>query len=244
MVPTSSLSTSGANTMKKKRQLLSLCTCKSHCRIFNVVTGNYEGTGRWIPRGTRDNHIRDEKRGGSLIATFLGGRGSSKVLENALPLSVPKDPSIQHPSSSSDDRDISLLKSFEDEFLYLSSCPATSLTKPLIFLNDPVLHGEFIPPQFKEMLTGNSGKHALCPYRQANAAFIYIEYRCCNILAHLGNIEGMGPERDVLGLAISDHLVYLNHQKGVHWAQHRNGVSTQGTASVPVVNTGEKDLFL
>jgi hypothetical protein len=183
----------------------------------------------------------------------LGGHGNhSKNLDYPLSSpSVPKDPSSQYPSSevsSPEDRDKSLLKCFEDEFSYLSSCPTTSLTKPLVFVNDPDFYGEFTPPPFDEMLMGNSGKYALCPYRQANEAFIYIEYRCCNILAHLGNIEGT-EERDALALAISDHLVYLNHQKGVQWAQHR-GANTvpaaQGATSglaLLVVNTGEKKLF-
>ena len=221
----------------KKRQPLSLCTCKSHCRTFNAVTGRYEGIGRWIPRGTRDNHVRDEKRGRSLIT--LGG----KTLDSPPPPSISSGPSTQYPTSDnspSKDRDKSLLKCFEDEFLYLTSCPTTSLTKPLIFLNDPDLNGEFISPEFEEMLMGNSGKYALCPHRQANEAFIHIEYRCCNMLAHLGNIKGT-EERDALALAISDHLVYLNHQKGIHWARYRGTV--QGATSGPallVVNTGEK----
>ena len=221
----------------KKRQPLSLCTCKSHCRTFNAVTSRYEGIGRWIPRGTRDDHVRDEKRGRSLIT--LGG----KTLDSPPPPSISSGPSTQYPTSDnspSEDRDKSLLKCFEDEFLYLTSCPTTSLTKPLIFLNDPDLNGEFISPEFEEMLMGNSGKYALCPHRQANEAFIHIEYRCCNMLAHLGNIKGT-EERDALALAISDHLVYLNHQKGIQWARYRGTV--QGATSGPallVVNTGEK----
>lgn len=231
----------------KKRQLLSLCSCKSHCKTFNAVTGRFEGTGRWIPRGTRDDHVRDEKRESARSLITLGGHGNrSKNLDYLLP-SVPKDPSIHYPPSdarSCEDRDKSLLKCFEDEFSYLSSCPTTSLTKPLVFLNDPGFHGEFIPLSFDEMLMGNSGKYALCPSRQANEAFIYIEYRCCNILAHLDNIEGT-EERDALALAISDHLVYLNHQKGIHWAQHRGTrtVPAQGATALLVVNTGQKEFL-
>lgn len=63
------------------------------------------------------------------------------------------------------------------------------------------------------------------------------------MLAHLGNIKGT-EERDALALAISDHLVYLNHQKGIHWARYRGTV--QGATSGPallVVNAGEKFFY-
>lgn len=208
--------------MGKERSPLCLCICKIHCRIFNIITGRYEGTGRWIPRGSRDNHARDEKR-------LRCERKSDYPL-----------PPLPNPSSL-EDNNKSLITSFEDEFIYLSSCPITSLTKPLLFLNDPCLHGEFIPPQINEIIRGNTGKYALRPDRQVNEAFILVENRCYNILALLDNIESDEESKNALAQAICDHLVHLNHQKGMHWAQHRGipqGSITSGAPSLAVVNTG------
>lgn len=218
--------------MGKERSRLCLCTCTTHCRTFSVATCRYDGTGCWIPRGTRDNHARDEKR--------LRAERSRK-LDYQPPIPPPNPPSLEGNTSP--------IKCFEDEFMYLSSCPTTSLTKPLLFLNDPCLHGAFVPPQFGEIIRGNTGKYALRPDRQVNEAFIFVENRLCNILALLDNIDSGEDSKNALAQAVCDHLVHLNHQKGMQWAQYRGIL--QGSAaprseapSLVVVNPGARKFLL
>lgn len=216
--------------MVKERLRLSLCTCKAHCKPLNIATGRYEGAGRWIPRGTRDNHVKDEKRGLRQRLLTLGDKS------NLLPISTPNLPIRQSPKA---DGGGSVIKCFEDEFLYLSSCPTTSPKTMLLFVNDPRLHEEFNLPQPSEILSGNTGKYALRPDRQVNEAFIFVENRCCNILALLDNIdveeEVEEESRNTLAHAVFDHLVNLNHQKGVQWSQHR---APSRPSAFLVVNTG------
>jgi hypothetical protein len=98
------------------------------------------------------------------------------------------------------------------------------------------LHGEFTLPPIGEILCGNTGKYALRSDRQANEMFILVESRCCNILALLGNIDNREVSRNALAQAVVNHLVHLNHQKGMQWAHYR---APPGLSPFIVVNTGE-----
>ena len=53
----------------------------------------------------------------------------------------------------------------------------TSPTIPLVFINDPLLQGEYIPPAPHELAQPNSGLYALVERKQANKAFLATEYR-------------------------------------------------------------------
>jgi len=215
--------------MGKERSAHCLCTCKAQCQILSPTTGRYYG--RWIPRSTRDAHVRDERN-----------RRRQDNLQRLRTL----DPLAVTPLIRVVNQDESISR-FRDEFLFLSNSPTTSLKNPLVFINNPLTNGEFVAPRFPEILEPNSGIYALRSDLRINQAFITTENRCCNIFAFLRTIRHSRDSRDALMQALVDHLVFLNYQKSLRWAQFRGGQSTSGLTRTPsgeaksplIVNSGD-----
>jgi hypothetical protein len=201
--------------MEKRRSPLCLCTCKNQCLSLNPTNGRYEGSGRWVPRSTRDNHVRDDKR----------GRRQSQMQHLLLDHTVATYPTQVADPVKEDNESVARL---QDEFLLLSSCPTTSTNKPLIFVNSPISNGEFVTTKFPKILEPNSGKYALRSDRHINQVFIMTENRCCTIYASLQVMENSRDSRDALMQDVVDHLVYLDQQKGYQWAQYRIGQAPRG----------------
>jgi len=215
--------------MGKERSAHCLCTCKAQCQILSPTTGRYYG--RWIPRSTRDAHVRDERN--------RRRQDNLQRLRTLDPLAV--TPLIRVVNQDE------LISRFRDEFLFLSNSPTTSLKNPLVFINNPLTNGEFVAPRFPEILEPNSGIYALRSDLRINQAFITTENRCCNIFAFLRTIRHSRDSRDALMQALVDHLVFLNYQKSLQWAQFRGGQSTSGLTRTPsgeaksplIINSGD-----
>jgi hypothetical protein len=215
--------------MGKERSSLCLCTCKAQCQILDPTTGRYDG--RWIPRTTRDVHVRDEKN-----------RRRQRQLQHLHTL----DPSAVTLPIRAVNQDDESISHFQDEFLFLSHSPITSLKNPLVFTNNPLTNGEFVAPEFPEILEPNSGIYALRSDLRVNQAFIMTENRCCNIFTSLRTMKSSKDSRDALMQALVDHLVFLNYQKSLQWAQFRGGqspggltrTSNDGAKSPLIVNSG------
>lgn len=102
-------------------------------------------------------------------------------------------------------------------------------------------------PEFPEILEPNAGIYALRPDLRINQAFIMTENRCCNIFTLLRTIKHSKDSRDALMQALVDHLVFLNYQKSLQWAQFRGGQSRGGLTRTPngeaksplIVNSGD-----
>jgi len=205
------------NRGSKMRSSLCLCTCKNQCLILNPTNGRYEGEGQWVPRSTHHNHIRDDRR--RKMQRQI--QRSRSVLDRSALMQPPQmaDPGNQ------DERSLSC---FWDEFLFLSSCPTTFIKKPLIFVHNPVSNSEFLTTEFPDILKPNSGKYTLRPDQHVNQEFLMTENRCCNIFASLQAIKKSKDSKNSLMQAIVDHLVYLNQQKGLQWAQCRRGRTARG----------------
>jgi hypothetical protein len=121
-----------------------------------------------------------------------------------------------------------------NEIQWLCGLPVTSPTVPLVFVNDPTVHGEFNFPSRTEMLQPNSGFHALRVGCQANAAFLTIENRFCKLIALL---SAMQPCNNTVSLSdwLERELNQLNHEKAHQWTQQ--GHPADGRI---VVNTSEQ----
>lgn len=198
----------------KKRPLIVICRCKSHCTSLNVVTGIYEGDGMPQSRSTRDRHARDDK---NLI--------SSTVLYRAPPA----------PNSSPDD----WIRQIFEEVQLLMEQPLTSVQYPLAFKFLPEENGPFVWPNDDNILNFNHGLHSLNEHK-ANRPFLTLENRLQNLyflaFRNLAQSDDDTQDRiNTLLLYIRENIYNLIRTKEVEWAQQRG---TRGVSG-PYVNTGE-----
>jgi len=67
--------------------------------------------------------------------------------------------------------------------------PFTTPTTPLLFINNPALHGEYVLPAISELIRANHGLYALCSGIRANATFLIAEHHFCEIISLLMSKE-------------------------------------------------------
>jgi len=173
-----------SNKPKAHHAKVFICKCKSHCTTLNPSTGRYEGEGERVPQSTRDRHTRDNhvlatcKLPQPVNATLLGHPAESATSTQSIPIAwhsfsqTSIIPSIANYKASQNW--IDLLEWEVDNHCHH---PVTSPTIPLVFINDPLLQGEYIPPAPHELAQPNSGLYALVERKQANKAFLATEYR-------------------------------------------------------------------
>lgn len=186
------------------------CRCKSHCTVFNVATGRYEGDGVLVFRGIRDNHTADDRRCANHIVPRL----------ITLPTTLQTQPANNW---------FDIVK---EELDALATLPTTSVTHPLIFVNKPEDNGEFVSPNNNGILVTNVGLYALTGHR-ANRAFLSTEYRLSELFRSLmDNDELEAPD-------LLDNILQqwrgLMREKSVQWGQQRGGRGHR----VPYMNTSE-----
>jgi len=104
----------------------------------------------------------------------------------------------------------------------------TSPTIPLVFVNDPLLQGEYILPAPHELVWPNLGLYALVEGKQANKAFLATEYRFCKILSLL--FKTFSQESQDL-----QELSRMSRKKEIHWVQQQVDLD-QGRI---IMNTGK-----
>ena len=111
-----------------------------------------------------------------------------------------------------------------------------SLTNPtilLVFINNPLLHGKYIPPIPHELAWLNLGVYALEGGKQANKVFLATEYRFCEILSLLSKISSQASQD--LQEQLYQELNCMSCEKEIHWAQQWVNFD-QGQI---IVNTGK-----
>jgi len=172
-----------SNKPKACRAKAFICKCKSHCTTLNSSTGQYEGEGERVHRSTRDRHTRDN----CVLATRKLPQPA-----NAMPLGHPMESATSaqsKPITWHSFAQTSIIPSIADyeasqnwidllEWKVDNHChhSVTSPTIPLVFVNDPLLQGEYIPWAPHELAWLNSGLYALVEGKQANKAFLATEY--------------------------------------------------------------------
>jgi hypothetical protein len=211
----------------RTRPKLCICTCRSYCRTLNPISGVYEGSGCWIPRGTRDSHVRDDRRrlqNGTRIRAMAPHVNSQ----------------VDHEGDKSYGAQATIkIKLLQDEIEWLSGCPVSSLATSFVFCNNPVSTGIFIMPLQDETIRPNHGLYALRSDCGANRAFLHAENRYCNMLWTIYRMQGANV--NPLGLEetremILEQLTRLNREKYFQWAQQRVHVNDSGAI---LVNTGK-----
>jgi hypothetical protein len=122
---------------------------------------------------------------------------------------------------------------WEKELLWYRELPLTSPTVPLIFVNSPIIHGEYKQPLTPNTLSPNSGLHALDVRRCANAAFLSTENRLCELVQTLKHLP-QSEETVHLCDQVYKELNRLDAEKELQWAQQRAHL----TPGKVIVNTG------
>jgi hypothetical protein len=181
--------------------------------LLNPSTGVYEGHGKLQSRSTQDNHARDDKR--LLAREQMSANQSSHIISHIPPAPEPQ---------------ANLIRLVEQEVLWYNDLPVMTPTVPLLFINNPMLYGEY---QWGESLIPNSGLHALRTGCYANSAFLTTEHRLCELITVLQSIQ-QDDETITLGMQLRDRLAHLNHEKELQWVQQR-GHDDSGKI---LVNTG------
>ena len=206
---------------------LCICTCRSYCRTLNPILGVYEGSGCWIPRGTRDSHVRDDKR------RFQNGTRIRAMAPHV-------NSQVDHECDKSYGAQATIkIKLLQDEIKWLSGCPVSSLATSFVFCNDPVSTGISIMPLQDETIRPNHGLYALRSDCGANSAFLHAENRYCNMLWTIHRMQGanVNPLRlEETREMILEQLTRLNREKAFQWAQQRVHVNDSGAI---LVNTGK-----
>jgi len=217
-----------------------ICKCKSHCTTLNPSTRWYEGEGESVPRSTRDRHTRDDRvlaireLPQPANAMLLGHPVESATSAQSIPIvwhsfaQTSIIPSIADYKASQNW--INLLEQEVDNHCHH---PVTSPTIPLVFINNPLLQGEYILPAPHKLAQPNSGLYALVEGKQANKAFLATEYRFCEILSLL--FKTFSQESQDLQERLYQELGHMSHEKEIHWVQQRVDLD-QGRI---IVNTGK-----
>ena len=227
-----------ANTNRLgQRSRTSLCKCRSYCTTYNAWTRTYEG-GRLLPRSTRDNHMKDDKRLSAsqharsrmLTLTQQSGRPSSFSMQVEQPHGLEESLAAQ-------------LVLTENELSWHSQQPFTSLSAPLVFIQQPQNSGPFYVDPEVTTLEPNTGIYALNERCQVNAVFLSSERRLHEIMTNLSNIlchaESANPSNPTSTPDLLDQacnlLMDMQRQKEYQWAQQRGRI--HGIDGV-FVNTG------
>jgi hypothetical protein len=204
-----------------KRSKTSICKCQSCCVVFNSSTHSYGGRGTVQSRNTRYNHTRDDRR--NERAT---GSGSIPTLAQAGP--TPDSITVIQGDGGA------WIRLWEKELLWHRELPLTSPTVPLIFVNSPIIHGEYKPSSLTpNTLNPNSGLHALDVRRCANAAFLSTENRLCELVQTLKYMP-QSDEAVHLCDQLYKELNRLDAEKELQWLQQRAHL----TPGKVIVNTG------
>ena len=126
------------------------------------------------------------------------------------------------------------VKLIETEVQWLSEAPVTSYGVPLVFVNDPLVHGDYTWPSTTEILQPNWGLHALRVGHRANNALLTTENRLCELIALTGTMK---HSEELVDLAEKLHieLSRLNREKELQWAQQRVAL----VGDKVIVNTSE-----
>ena len=167
-----------SNKPKARHAKVFICKCKSHCTTLNPSTRWYEGEGERVPWSIRDRHTQDDR----VLATRELPQPA-----NAMPLGHPTEsatstqsiPITWHsfaqtfiiPSVADYEASQNWIDLLEREVDNHCRHPVTSPTIPLVFVNDPLLQGEYIPPALHKLAQLNSGLYALVEGKQANKLF-------------------------------------------------------------------------
>jgi len=214
------------NKPKARRAKVFICKCKSHCTTLNPSTRRYEEEGERVPWSTRDRHTRDNR----VLATrelpqpantmLLGHPTESATSTQSIPIvwhsfaQTSIIPSIADYEASQNWIDL-----LEREVDNHCRHPVTSTTILLVFVNNPFLQGEYIPPAPHELAWPNSGLYALVEGKKANKAFLATEYCFCEILSLL--FKTFSQESQDLQERLYQELSRMSCEKEIHWAQQR-----------------------
>lgn len=204
---------------KPWRSVSSICKCRSHCTVFNTLTGLYEGDGKLHARTTRYNHNRDDR----ILA-------ASKRITNLPSTGSRVSPRLVSDGRAAHSNWITLMR---QEVLYLSGIPVTSPNVPLVFSNNPTSNGDYLWPSMTDIVQSNSGRHALRVKSRANSAFLAVENRFCELATIIPTLE-QSDEADALVSHLFEELFRLAHEKELQWVHHRAHL----TPDKVVVNTG------
>lgn len=191
--------------------------------MYNLVTGLYEGRGSIVPRSTRDNHVREDKR----HAHNHNRRNTppSRIDQNA--------DAFLYPLGESTQTWITLI---ESEVECRSRLLVSSPFEAFVFLRSPELEGPYTEPCDAQLMRPNLGVYALHPGHRMNAAFLETENRFCELFSMLSTLNPTA-EMQALKDNIHNELRRINRQKGMQWAQQRS----RQTGDMVVVDTGELD---
>lgn len=218
-----------------KKSKTCLCTCRSHCTTYNASTNSYEGNGNMLPRGTRDNHLRDDKRLATQERTTSPSwrsRIPSFRRRSLRPSSVEVEPPPLSPPSV-EDANLNFIRLLKDELLWYCELPLSSPHRPLQFIHDPASNDQYATPPGEELLHPNAGLYALrldCP---CNTALLATESRLCEMVSLLTAMDRT-EEGEALIERIQEELDLMSREKGVHWDEQRGNLSPDRI----FVNTG------
>ena len=201
----------------------SICKCQSCCVVFNSSTHSYGGHGTVQSRNTRYNHTWDDRRNEQAT-----GSGSIPTLTQAGPTPTPDSITVIQGDGGA------WIRLWEKELLWHRELPLTSPTVPLIFINSPIIHGEYKPSSLMpNTLNPNSGLHTLDVRRRANAAFLSTENRLCELMQTLKYMP-QSDEAVHLCDQLYKELNWLDAEKELQWLQQRAHL----TPGKVIVNTG------
>ena len=215
-----------SNKPKAHHAKVFICKCKSHCTTLNPSTRRYEEEGKRVPWSTWDRHTWDDH----VLATHkLPQPANATPLGHSTELatSVQSIPIVWHSFAQT-----SIIPSIADykalqnwinllEWEVNNHChhPVTSPTILLVFINNPLLQGEYILPAPHKLAWPNLGLYALVKEKQANKAFLATEYRFCKILLLL--FKTFSQESQDLQEQLYQELSCMSRKKEIHWAQQQ-----------------------
>ena len=103
---------------------------------------------------------------------------------------------------------------------------------PFKFVNDPMQHGDYVPPTEAQLSRPNWGTHALLNM-PVNTPYLDNENRLCELLTVLARME-LKSDGHALMDHIREELQQMDRQKELQWAQQRYTHSLNAV----LVNTG------
>lgn len=223
---------SGRN--RKARAKMCTCTCRSYCASYNPSTGLYQG-GKLLTRGTRDNHRKDDElRAINEQSTAPGTQTHGHI--GRAPISKPRSHRADSHHNQERKAYAEWIGLIEKEVEWYSGLPLTSQTVPLVFVNDPAVNGEYLPPPSHEIHLPNHGLYALKSGPHANATFLAMENRFCELLTFI-RADSPPDISDALLSQLDEELIRMNHEKMLQWTQQRQRVDAKPDAVL--VNTGD-----
>ena len=203
------------------------CRCQSHCTVWDPDTGSYEGSQR-VTRSTRSRHLLDDQvRAAQENATSPEGRRSRTNV------TIRPSPNLDCDPTGLNDADHGWMSLVEREVDWLAGLPLSSREYPLVFLNNPMDHAEYVWPSTTSIIQPNHGLYALKTTEKANFVLLEVERRLCELISYLSMVKHSDSST-----AFEDRLyqeIYrVNREKEIHWSQQR-GQAIHGKI---VVNTG------